>query len=228
MNFAFILILALFPLLGLSQEEGSPGADSTVQDEKVLEELTESREERQKTVGRIAEVTEKAHETINPQEALKKLGFDGINAGALMNSEALAIIEKTLESSNLKSVSPEVVREQILKNVEGTLLEGFIRSSPNLQNFLVDVMRDEKALLGMIRIFKDKERLKIYLYWWIGIMFTAYYTRKLFVSKYWAGPFRSLARLVFSIAVSVITFSTFALIFKPELKPLIAIATKYF
>ncbi len=230
MKFALVLILAVFPLLGLADEHDvievidmrNPG------DEKAIDELTESREQRQKSIGQIAAVTEKTQEAFNPKEALKKLGYEGFSPGAFFNQDALAIMEKTLKSSNLKSHPPEVVREEILKNLQGNPLEGFVRGSPDLQNFLVDVMRDDKALLNIVRIFKDKERLKKYLYFWIGIMFAAYYTRKLFVSRYWMGPVRSIARLVFSMTVTVITLSTFVLIFKAELRPLITIARKYF
>lgn len=227
MNFAVVLILVLLPLLGFAQEEVSPGVDPTIQDEKVIDELGQSREERQKAIGQIAEVTEKTQEAFDPKEALNKLGFDGFSAGTLMNKDALAIIEKTLKSADLKNHPPEVIKEQILKSLEGNPLEGFVRGSPNLQNFMVDVMRDEKALLGLLKIVQDKEGLKTYLYFWIGVMFAAYYTRKLFVSKYWKGPFRSLASLLFSLTVSLITVSIFALIFKPELKPIVTIAKKY-
>lgn len=228
MNFAFVLILALLPLLGHTQEEGSSGVDPTIQDERVLDELTESREQRQRELGKVAEVTEKTAEVFDPKMALKKIGYESFTAGAFFNKDALGIMEKALKSSNLKSYPPEVVKEEILKNLQGHPLESFVRGSPNVQNFLVEILRDEKALVGLIQIFKDKDRLNKYLYWWIGIMFAAYYTRKLFVSKFWKGPFRSLARLLFSATISLITVSTFVLIFKPELRPLITIARKYF
>lgn len=227
MNFAVVLILVLLPLLGFSQNEVNQELDSTEQDARALDELTQARDERQKAIGRIAEVTEKTKEAFDPQEAMKKLGYSGFSAESLLNKDALAIMEKTLKNSGLKNHPPELVREQILKSLEGNPFERFVRGSPNLQNFLVDVMRDENALLGLLHIVKNKEALKVYLYFWIAIMFGSYYTRKLFISKYWKGPFRSLASLLFTLTVSVITVSTFSLIFKSELKPIITIAKKY-
>lgn len=227
MNFAFVLILALLPSLGLAEGEMNEVMDVADRDEKAIEELTEAREERQKSIGKVAEITEKSKEALDPVEALKKLGYDGFSPAALFNQDALAIMEKSLKTNNLKNYPPEVVKEEILKSLRGNPLETVVRGSPDLQNFLVDVMRDEKALVGVIKILQDKERLKKYLYFWIWIMFAAYYTRKLFVSKYWKGPFKSFARLVFAMTVSVITVSTFGLIFKPELSPLVSIFRKH-
>lgn len=227
MKFALVLILVFLPLLGFAQDEVTPEIDPTEDDAQALDELTKSREQRQKAIGKIAEITEKTQESFDPQEAMKKLGYNGFTAQSLLNNDALAVIEKTLKNSGLKNHPPELVKEQILKSLEGNPFEGFVRSSPKLQNFLVDVMRDENALLGLLRVVKDKEGLKTYLYFWIAIMFGSYYTRKLFVSKYWKGPLRSLASLLFTLTVSVITVSTFALIFKSELKPIITIAKKY-
>ncbi len=223
MKFILVIILTLCPFLGLAQNEGSAGGDHTIQDEAVLDEMQKSREMRAESIGKIEEITT----AFDPMAELKKIGHVDITPGTLFDEKAIPILEKTLKEAKLSNIPPEVMKEKILDGMEGHPLKAFILKHPRLLDFMVDVMRDEKVLLSGLGIFRNKPRLKIYLYFWIGIMFTAYYMKRLFISKYWSKPVRIFAGVLFSMTISTITLSTFCLIFEPEMKPIISIIKKH-
>lgn len=224
MKLIVVFILVCLPLLGFSQDEVNPGVDPTTQDEAAIAELERVREERQKSIESVAQVTENV---FNPAEELKKLGFDQIGASALMNTDALNIIERAFKEAKMHTLPPELIRENILKSLKDHPFGGYLSNSPRLLDFAVDLIKDEKALMSAIQIFKNKPRLKIYLYVWIVIMFTSYFTRKLFISKYWGSYTRTFASLMFSLTISVITLSSFCLIFDTEMKPIISIIKRH-
>lgn len=216
MKSVLVLTLILISFLGFSQDEMGQGEDPVLQDEAALQELENTQQKRTKQLETITHIVEGDSST--PKQ---------MKPGALFNNESLAEMEKILKDANLSQVNPEELRVKILELFKGSLAEGYVNNSPRLQNFFVDLLRDEKALLYCIRIFKDKARLKIYLYFWIAIMFAAYYTKRLFISKYWSGMTRMTAALLFSLTVSTITLSTFCLVFQEEMKPLIGLVKKH-
>lgn len=226
-------MLILLPLLGFSQEgtEVQP-AEVHHDDEKALEELQNQRDERQKALEALQKVGDAPAKgpTLTPEEQLKKLGFSGSgDPAALLNAEALTLIEKTLREAKMWEVPEEDIRRQIVDSFSGTPIGKFVAASPKLQSFLVDLMRDKSALLNGVKIMKDRARLKIYLYLylWIAIMFSAYYLKRLFISKHWSRGGRMFASLLFSLTVSVITLSTFCLIFSDEMRPTIVLVKKH-
>jgi hypothetical protein len=210
MKFVLVLILILAPFLSFSQE-GS-------QDEAVIDEIQAGRKARQENLETIQKV-------VGPVE--KDEATAQFKPSDLFNDEALLRMEKLLKDAKLSRFPPDEVRENILKAFRGNPLEGYLRTSPKLQDFIVDLVRDDRALVSMVKILRDKQRLKIYLYWWIGIMFASYYTRKLFISKFWKGSFRTFASLLFSLTITTITLSTFCLIFDQEMKPIITLIKKH-
>jgi hypothetical protein len=225
MKFVFVLILTLLPLLGLSQEgEMAVGTDTAHDDEKALEDLQRAQQERSRKLGKVGDITNKA---LDPVEQMKKLDYQRFNPSQIFSKEALDNAEKLIREAELSKVPPEVMREKILESLKGNAFENFLRSSPKLLDFMVDFMRDEKAVLNAIQIFKNKSRLKLYLYCWIGIMFLTYYARKLFISKHWSRGVRSFASLMFSLTVTTITMSTFCLIFEAEMRPIISLVKKH-
>lgn len=227
MKLFVVLFLILLPLLGFSQEEVSTGTDTATQDEAALAELENARAERQKSMEQVAKIAETTQKAFDPTAELKKIGYDSFTPGAFLNKDALLILERTLKEAKMHTFPPELIREKFYEAFKGHSLEGFFKRSPRLVDFFVDVLRDEKALAAGIQILKDKEKVKYYLYIWIVIMFLSYFTRNLFVSKYWSRGYRTLASLMFSITISVITISSFFLVFQTEMKPILIIIKRY-
>jgi hypothetical protein len=225
MKLFVVLLLVCLPHLGFSQDVVAAGMETASGDEAALLELEKARDDRQKSVEAISAVSKNV---FNPVEELEKLGHKDFDTAALFNPKALRVMERIFKEAKMHTLPPEVIRKQILDSFKGHPLESFIRGSPTLLNFFVDVMRDENALTSLLRIFQDKARLKIYLFLWIVIMLLAYFMRKLFISKHWGRFTRAFASLMFSVTISIISLSSFCLIFRPEMKPLISIIKRYF
>lgn len=224
MKLVLVFALTLISLLGFSQDEMGQGVDTTAQDEAAIEELQNSQENRQKKLETITHIVGAEEK---PETDLVQPGTNQMRPGALFDKAALEEMERTLISANLSKVPADELKKKVIELFKGSFAEGYVQKSPKLQDFMVDLLRDEKALLYAIRIFKDRARLKIYLYCWIGIMFAAYYTKRLFISKYWTGLNRTFAALLFSLTISTITLSTFCLIFEEEMKPIIGLVRKH-
>lgn len=235
MKFVLVVILVLLPSLGFTQE-GTEATQPEAQhadtdDEKALHELEATQAQRKKALESLSKVGEGPAKgpTLDPKEQLDKMGFDGaLNPTALFNAEALDAMDKVVKEAKMWELPEAQVREQVLNAFKGNPLEGLVKGSPAVQSFIVDFMRDKTALSSCIAIFKDRPRLKIYLYFWIGIMFAAYYLKRLFISKFWKRPVKILASLAFALTVSVITLSTFGIIFQEELRPIVALVKKRF
>ncbi len=217
MKFVLILIFAFIPFLGFAQE-GTEATDPEIQDETALQELQENRELRQQNLETINEI-------VGP--VAEEKSAEDFTALDLMKTESLIKMENILKEAKMSQYPPELIRVKILEAFSGNPMEGYVRTSPKFQNFLVDLVRDDKVLISAIAIFKNKARLKIYLYLWIGIMFTAYYTKRLFISKYWKRGTRALAAVLFSLCISTITMSTFCLVFKEEVRPILGLVKKH-
>lgn len=225
MRLVLVFALTLFSSLGLSQE----GSSEMANEETGIEELEANRAQRTQRLEMITEIGEggSGELTLTPEEQLKKMGYGNLNPASLMSLEALNSMEKVLKEARMWEAPPELVKEQVIKAFAGTAIGGYVQKSPRLINFFVDFLRDEKALLSGIKIFKDRQRLKLYLYFWIGIMFAAYYLKRLFVSKYWSGPAKAIAAALYSCTVTVITMSTFCLIFDEEMKPILTVIHRH-
>ncbi len=229
MKFLCLFILCLLPHLGLAQVTEEETTEILHDDEEaVTEELTQAREKRQKSIQAIEKVSEKASALFDPNIELKKLGYDSFTPGSLFKTEVLDLMEKTLRQAKLNEASPDMIRKLLMDSFKGHPLEKHFNRSPRLQNFIIDLMRDEKALYSLIAIFKDKDRLKHYLYIWIGIMFASYFLKRLFISTYWQKSTQWIVGLLFSITVSLITLSSFCIVFKEEVRPVIALVKKNF
>ncbi|MES2527029.1 MAG: hypothetical protein V4598_08070 [Bdellovibrionota bacterium] len=227
MKLIVVFILVLLPLLGFSQEGASTGVDTTAHDEAVLDELEKAREDRQKSLEQVSKVADATEKAFDPITELKKLGYDSFTPASLMNKDAVALLERTLKEARMHTIPPELLKEKVHEAFKGHPIEGYLKNNPKAVDFIVDVMRDEKAVVSGLHIMKDKDRLKTYLYVWIVIMFFAYFTRKLFVSKYWNKWLRGIASFAFSVTISVISLSAFCLIFEEEMKPLLTIIKRY-
>lgn len=224
-----LLMLLLLPVLSGAQEGAGTGEDPVADDEKVLDEMEASRIERQKKLDALSKLGQEPKDnlTLDPDEQLDKMGMGSFNPKKLLSPENLAATEKLLLEAKLHERSPEEVRESIRTSFKGSGFGNYLERHPGAMNFVVDFMRDEKAVLSGVRILKDRDRLKTYLYIWIVLMFAAYYTKRLFISSFWPRPTRVFAAVLFSLTVSTISLSAFFLVFHEETRPIAALIRKH-
>lgn len=215
----FILLILIFlSLPGFSQED----------DEKLLDELEADRRQQTEAAVKLNESQEKIKAQIRdfPTE-LKKLGYDTVNAAALMDEKVVRLVRDAMKQSPLQRRSPEEVKALILKQSEGSFFHDYLASSPKLMDALVEVLRDEKALSSAIGIFLRKDDLRLYFFIWIGFMMLAWLFKKIIFNEKWPKHKRNILNILVSLCFTSLSLTTFYHMFHEELSPAATILMKH-
>ncbi len=214
--FFLIVLLSGFINLGHAQE-----------DEAIIDELHEQRAEHQAQIKPIEETVEKIEEA--PQkikDGAIELGEKALTIDDLMSEKFQKMIEETLKNNPLKDMDREELKRMLLERSQGQPVEKLFKSFPVTLDIAVDMVRDEKAALGLIRLAKKKDALMNYTAIWIVLFLSFWMLRKRIAPK--TAPFirRFIFKTILSITGSVISFSIFYYMFKDEIAPTIAILVK--
>src|SRR3989344_695752 len=198
MKFFFLLLFFLISLPGFCQEDI---------------EVTESRETM--TLPPAPPVIPEIDAAIE----LKKLGYDSINAKALTDKRVILLIKRILEESQLSEAPPDVVKGLILEKLKDSLLGSFLKATQRLLDLLVDIMRDKKALSGLIDIVLRREDLKSYIHFWIAFLIAAWLLKKATFQKEW-GRLKTIGLgLCVSFIITGVSVTIFYNTFEKELEP---------
>ena len=202
MKFVLLIILFLFCLPGFGQEDTKAKEVSGTPTEEILPELDAAKE-------------------------LEKLGYESINAKALTDERVIRLIKRMMEESDIHEASPELIKQLIHEKLKDSYLGAFLKSNPKLLDLLVDIMRDKKALIGLIDIFLRREDLKSYLHFWIAFLIAAWLIKKATFKKEW-GFWKTFGMgLLASVIVTSVSMTIFYNTFKKELTPALEIISKH-
>lgn len=213
-----LLILCFLSLPGFAQED----------DEKLLDDLEADRRRQTEAAVRLNESQEEITGRIKdfPTE-LKKLGYESIDAAALMDEKVVKLVRDAMKQSPLQRRTPEEVKAHILKQSEGSFIHDYLASSPKLMDAIVDVLRDEKALSSAIGMFLRKDDLQLYFFIWIGFMILAWLFKKIFFNDKWPKYKRSILGILVSLCFTTLSVGTFYQMFHDELSPAATILLKH-
>lgn len=202
MKFLFLILFFLMSLPGFCQE------DSEFEDKR---EVT-------KTIIDPA---------FNAAAELQKLGHESINARALADKRVILLIKRMLEHSRIDEVSPEVVKGLINEKLKDSLLGSFLKSNPRIFSLLVDIMRDKRALVGLVEILIRRDDLKSYIHFWIAFLIAAWLLKKATFKKGW-GRYRTLLMgMLVSLIITSVSLSVFYNTFHKELSPTLEIISRH-
>lgn len=214
MNFFFLILSFFLCLPGFGQEdyEGESEIDDQVE--------IEVEAPRKKTPRIILPVFDAATE-------LQKLGYESINAKALTDKRVIELIKRMLEESTIDQVPGEVVKGLINEKLKDSFLGNFLKSNPRLFDLLVDLMRDKRALMGLVDILLKREDLKSYLHFWIAFLIAAWLLKKALFKKAW-GPWKTFGMgLLVSFVITSVSVTIFYNTFKKELTPALEIISHH-
>lgn len=161
----------------------------------------------------------------NAVEELKKLGDADVTASSLLDDKVVKVVQRMFKESELKKIPKKQVTDMILEKSKGSMIENYLRNSPRLVDAFADVLRDEKAMPGLVGIFLRKDDLKIYAIIWLVLMFLSYIIKRLVFPPEWqkSWPKRALLSLLFT----TISVSIFYKMFYAELKPTVTILVEH-
>lgn len=158
---------------------------------------------------------------------LKKLGYDSINAKALLDKRVILIIKKMHSESHLMEASPSAVKALIEERFHDTYLKSFLLSHPGIYDLLVDILRDKEALMGLIDIALRQDDVKSFLHFWIAFLVAIWLLKKALFSKTWGLKKTMLFGLLVSALVTTVSVGVFYSTFKKELTPILEIISRH-
>jgi hypothetical protein len=218
MKLIFSLLLCLFSLPGFGQED----------DDALLEKLEADRRKQTEMAVKLNQVSEKVTSSfLSAPEHLKKLGYETVTPGALLDKKVVKLVQEMMANSTLKNASHEEVRNLVLEKAKGKPIESFLNESPRVVNVIVDILRDPKALSSLVGLLLRREDLKMYFFIWLSVMIAAWAIKKYTFSKNWSGVKRFVMGLMVSLLATTITMTTFYNIFHAELSPTAEIVLKH-
>lgn len=218
MKSLFFIFFLCLSLPGFTQED----------DEQMIEKIEEERKKQAETAIKLQKTQDDIkNAAFDAPEELKKLGYETVDAVAMMDEKVVKIVKKMLEQSTLKNSSEADVKKLLLDKYKGGAAGDFLANNPRITNFFVDVLRDEKALSSIVGIFLRREDLKLYACIWLGFMMLGWLFKKIFFKKKWSRVTATLMGLIVSLSVTAISLTTFFKIFEEELTPTTEILVKH-
>lgn len=194
----------------------------TQDDEASIEELEKLREVQQRQAEQIEQVTEPIAEV---QDDLAEFSQKALTIDDIMSEKFQKMIEKSLKNNPLREMDRETIKQMLREKVKGHPMEKVFKALPVTLDITVDLMKDDKALLGLIRLAGKKKELMNFTGIWVVLFLSFWMLKKRIAPK--TAPF--VRRLIFKSSLSVIgttlSFSIFYFMFKDEIGPMINIIT---
>lgn len=209
LSLLIVFIFCLLSLPGFAQED----------DEQLIEEVQKSR-------AKQVEMANKINETFDPNSEIKKLGHSEINLKALTDVKVLEVIKKAMNQGALKNASKEEVQKHLLQKLNPTA-QGLLLDHPKLLDLIIDILRDEKAMVSLVDILIRKEDLTRYAAIYICLVILGWLLKKILYKKTWSRRKSLALTAAINISIAIISITTFYKLFNRELDPIITVVGRH-
>lgn len=189
-------------------------------DEAMIEELQKQRQEQQVQVEQIQESVEKIEK--KPQELKEQV----LSIDDLMSDKFIAMIEENLKNNPLREMDRDQIKQMLMGRVAGQPAEKLFKNLPVTLDITVDLMKDDKALLGLIQLAKKKKEMMNFTAIWLVLVISFWMIKKRIAPKTVSFRRRFVFKTALSLLGSVISFSLFYLMFSEEIGPFVSIVIK--
>lgn len=165
-------------------------------------------------------------EQLEKQNAARVESFKKVPLSKSSNSSdsIKSLIEQTDFSRFSAQELKGMIRDQMKDRPLGKLFETF----PKLLDVVVDIIRDKKALLGLIAIMDRREDLKQFSLICLVLFIIGLFLRRIFLRPVWNFFVRLTARLTFSFGLTALTIYIFYQMFQKEVDPTLEILKRHF
>lgn len=198
------------------------------EDDQTIDKLEEDRRKSVETALKLEKAkNDLTNVAFNAPEELKKLGYDNINAAALMDEKVVKVVQKMMAQNTFKNVPDDEVKKVIMEKAKGSFMEGYLTNHPKVLNMFVEILKDEKAMSSMVGIFLRRSDLKLYAAFWVGLMILAWLLKKILFKKDWSSGKRMGMSLLVSLCVTATSLTIFYNMFHKEISPMAKIVTKH-
>ncbi|GEM_PF-3861411 len=196
----FIFLFFLVPL-SFAQE-----------DEEILNELEAQRAVHQKEIQKIEE-----------SPALT----GDVSAIENMSSEQMEkMFEEALKNNPLKGMDREAVKSLLKERVKGQPVEKIFKTVPVTLEIMVDMVRDEKVMQGLVNIMKQKEKLRNYAGLWLLLVVVCWVYKRRVAPKTASFKKRFIFKTAITLLGSIASFGLFYVMFSKDIDPFLSIILK--
>ena len=146
------------------------------------------------------------------------------NMSGSMSDLMKGAMKDFLKENPLSKLSPEEIKSMIMVQVTGKPMEQVFKKNPKFLDFVVEWLRDKKALPSLIGIFNKQKELKQY-----GIAFFVVFILSFILNLMSKGSLlkRIFKKLLITLAAISLNLGIFYWFFREELSPTIDIVLKY-
>ena len=243
-----VLFLVLIALPGFAQEDHDGGGGKVIiretpgyqadepapetttitdEDQAIIEAAEADRLKQIEKIKAVEQATAPIAEAKNPLQQIHDLGYEQLDAAALMDTKVIAILQQTIRDGAMAQTSDEDLKKMIKEKVKGTWMEGPVRRFPKLLSIMSDVVRSKEAIPGLLGIMARKEDLKTYGYVWVVIFIFGIYIKSKLVKPKWDFSKRFKWKFVISSILGIINFAIFYSFFGTEIQPTFSIIGKH-
>lgn len=246
-KFLIVLFLVLFVLPGFAQEGNDGGGGKVIiretpvsetepdpaintgpdEDQAFIDAAEADRAEQLERTKAVETATEPIAQAKNPLEEIHKLGYEQINAAALMDDKVIAILQQTIRDGAMSQASDEDLKKMIKEKSKGTWLEKVFRRFPKLLSISSDIIRSKEAIPGLLGIMTRKDDLKTYGYVWVVIFIFGIYIKGKLVKPKWSFGRRFKWKFCINLILSSISLGVFYALFGEEIGPSLSIIGKH-
>lgn len=247
-KFPFVLFFVLIALPGFSQEDNgggggrviirpTPGAEVTEpvseivpitdEDQAMIDAAEADRLKQIEKIKAIEAATAPIAEAKSPLQQIHDLGYEQLDATALMDTKVIGILQETIRAGALAKTSDEDLKKLINEKVKSTWMESLPRRFPRLLSIISDVVRSKEAIPRLLGIMARKDDLKTYGYVWVVIFIFGIYIKSKLVKPKWDFSKRFKWKFVISSILGIINLAIFYSFFGEEIQPTFSIIGKH-
>lgn len=226
MKFLLLIILCFgFISSGFAQDE----------DEAMVEELQAQQrkqiEQIQKLNEQAAQLKEGSESITDQAEFLKKqtanLGEKALTMDDMMSDEFYKMLEEQLKNNPLRQMDKILLKEMIIAKTSDHPAGKIFTAVPMTLEIAVDFLQDEKAIMGLLKLVRKKERLKVYGFIWLFLLLSFWWMKKNLIPQELPFLQRFFQRTLLSLTGTIISTMTFYFMFRQEIQPTWMIIKKH-
>lgn len=197
------------------------------EDEAVAEELEAEQRKQFKQIQKLNEQADLLKEgsagIADQAEFLKKqtanLGEKALTLDDMMSDEFYKMLEEKLKNNPLRQMDKALLREMIIAKTSDHPAGKIFTAVPMTLEIAVDFLQDEKAIMGLLKLVKKKERLKVYGFIWLFLLLSFWWMKKNLIPQDLPFFQRFFQRTLLSLTGTIISTMTFYFMFKQEIQP---------
>ncbi|MGE3611571.1 MAG: hypothetical protein AB7I27_18415 [Bacteriovoracaceae bacterium] len=151
-----------------------------------------------------------------------------INKAPPSFEESLKHLKKTVAESRFDQLTPHEVKSLILSQMKDHPIQKVFETFPKILDISIDILRDKKALIGLIEILEDRDSLWNFTLIWVTLFALGIILRKLLTNRRWGFFPKFCVRLCVSLILTSLSLYIFYQMFQKQLDPTLIILRSYF